>query len=397
MKTTLVTGLVAGAIAIATSGAACGAKTSSAGASAGAPSAVSSDSSTGTKVVTITDPNLNMRAYSLTIPSNWVFQGAVMQGTPCVPGPFPIIRMSSPDGLTGLKELPRLDWAWSDNPRVPPQGNSVCLDYKKDTPASEVLKYMVGVLRVEFVKEEPVPWLANAQQRSASQSTPNHTSTVDIAIATVRYHINSIQIDEHLKVFVGCDYFRGGPSGGQHYCSAQVIRQWAPQGRFSADVFSSIERSFAIDQQWNQRWNAEMTQKIKEVYAAGNRLLKNQRDQVNARMAAQQNAFNQAQDMHQRQHDEFLATMKRGTDLSMQQAGASAKANHQMAGDWADYSLDQQKRLDPTTGRITKDSSAYSYTWVNDSDPRNRMQTNDVNFNPNGNGTGNWTLQQNVR
>ena len=89
--------------------------------------------------------------------------------------------------------------------------------------------------------------------------------------------------------------------------------------------------------------------------------------------------------------------MKRGTDLSMQQAGASAKANHQMAGDWADYSLDQQKRLDPTTGRITKDSSAYSYTWVNDSDPRNRMQTNDVNFNPNGNGTGNWTLQQNVR
>ncbi len=73
---------------------------------------------TGTKNVTITDPILNMKAYSLTIPANWVFQGAVIQGTPCVPGPFAVWRMSSPDGLTGFKQEPRLDWAWSENPRL---------------------------------------------------------------------------------------------------------------------------------------------------------------------------------------------------------------------------------------------------------------------------------------
>ena len=73
----------------------------------------------------------------------------------------------------------------------------------------------------------------------------------------------------------------------------------------------------------------------------------------------------------------------------------SANARHQAADDWCDYSLDQQKRLDPRTGEITKDSSAYSYTWVNDQGKR--VQTNDVNANPNGNGTGNWTLQENVR
>src|SRR5579862_9464824 len=56
----------------------------------------------GTKIVTITDPILNMKAYSLTIPSNWIFQGAVIQGTPCVPAPFAVWRMSSPDGLTGF-------------------------------------------------------------------------------------------------------------------------------------------------------------------------------------------------------------------------------------------------------------------------------------------------------
>ena len=105
------------------------------------------------------------------------------------------------------------------------------------------------------------------------------------------------------------------------------------------------------------------------------------------RSKAQFNAFNQAQEMRQRQHEQFLASIQRGTDMSM--------ARHQAADDWCDYSLDQQKRLDPRTGEITKDSSAYNYTWVNDQGKR--VQTNDVNANPNGNGTGNWTLQENVR
>jgi hypothetical protein len=30
-----------------------------------------------------------------------------------------------------------------------------------------------------------------------------------------------------------------------------------------------------------------------------------------------------------------------------------------MAGDWADYGLDQQKRRDPKTGEITKDSGRW--------------------------------------
>jgi hypothetical protein len=137
-----------------------------------------------------------------------------------------------------------------------------------------------------------------------------------------------------------------------------------------------------------------MIQKIKDMYAASGQILKQQMDSSNRQLAAQANSFNQGQQMRQQQHEQFLATMQRGTDLSMKQAAASANANHQMAGDWADYSLDQQKRLDPNTGKITKDSSAYSYTWVNESGQR--IQTNDINANPNGNGTGNWTQQLNV-
>src|ERR1700746_1037294 len=68
-----------------------------------------------TRVVTITDPILNMQAYSLSIPANWIFDGAVVPGTSSNDGPFPVFRMMSPDGLTGVKQLPRLDWTWADN------------------------------------------------------------------------------------------------------------------------------------------------------------------------------------------------------------------------------------------------------------------------------------------
>ena len=89
-------------------------------------------------------------------------------------------------------------------------------------------------------------------------------------------------------------------------------------------------------------------------------------DAANRQMAAQYNQFNQSQQMRQKQHEDFLAVMQRGTDMSMNRTGEAMNARSRAADDWCDYSLDQQKRLDPNTGLITKDSSAYNYTWVNE-------------------------------
>nr|HEV7952513.1 hypothetical protein [Candidatus Acidoferrales bacterium] len=404
LKSKLLTSLIAVAIVAASVGTACGSKAppldalgdTSPAASSGASSSSGAAPATGTKAVTITDPILKMTAYTLTIPSDWVFDGAVGQGTPCVPLPFPIWRMSSPDGLTGFKALPVLAWAYWDKPKTPAQNAAVqgCMDYKSDMPATDVLKYMFGVLQVEFVKWEPVPWLANSKKNTAAQNTAAMTSTIDIAIATVRYHINSILIEEQVKAVTGCYNLHGGTFDGKHYCTATVSREWAPSGKWNAATFTPIDHSFQMNQQWVQRWGAVMIQKIKDMYAANGKILQAQMNSANAQLAAQANSFQQAQDMRQKQHDDFDAVLKRGTDMSMKQATASANANHQAAGDWADYSLDQQKRLDPNTGKITKDSSAYSYTWVNEQGKR--IQTNNVNDNPNGNGTGNWTLQENI-
>jgi hypothetical protein len=79
--------------------------------------------------------------------------------------------------------------------------------------------------------------------------------------------------------------------------------------------------------------------------------------------------------------------------MSMHRAAQIANTSHTMASDWVDYALDQQTVRDPGTGQVSKVSSSYSYTWVDDSG-KTSFQTNDGNANPNGYLTGNWSRQQ---
>jgi len=353
----------------------------------------------GTKNVSVTDPIFNMRAYSYAVPDNWIFDGAAVQGSSGGGGVVAVFRAISPDGLTGIKALPRLDWAWSDNPTMAARDEAAdCLPYKKTMTAVEFLQYMFGVLHVQFVRLEPVPWLAQRQRETAAQNTPNSQSTIDIAIATVHYKINKITIEEQIQVNVAChSNLLVGTNTHQNSCNAGVIREWAPEGKFAAnsDTFKAILHSFSIDQEWQARFTAMMVQQVKDRAARGRAFLDAREAAQNRQMQAQYNAFNQSQQMRQQQHDDFMAVMQRGTDMSMQRTQDSMNARGRAADDWCDYSLDQQKRLDPNTGLITKDSSAYNYTWVNEQG--DRVQTNNINANPNGNGSGNWTLQENVR
>jgi hypothetical protein len=85
--------------------------------------------------------------------------------------------------------------------------------------------------------------------------------------------------------------------------------------------------------------------------------------------------------------------MQRGTDMSMARTQQSMDARSTATSDWVDYALDQRTVMDPSTGQVSKVSSAYSYTWV-DSTGKTSYQTNDPNANPNGVLQGSWTKQQ---
>jgi hypothetical protein len=91
-------------------------------------------------------------------------------------------------------------------------------------------------------------------------------------------------------------------------------------------------------------------------------------------------------------HEQFLATMQRGTDMSMARTQQNMNARSTAASDWVDYALDQKTVMDPNTGQINKVSSSYNNTWV-DSSGKTSYQTNDPNANPNGVLPGSWTRQ----
>jgi hypothetical protein len=101
----------------------------------------------------------------------------------------------------------------------------------------------------------------------------------------------------------------------------------------------------------------------------------------------------QSQATNQRMHEQFLATMKRGTDMSMARTNQAMQARSTATSNIVDYALDQQTVRDPNSGQTNKVSSSYNYTWV-DNTGKVGYQTNDGLANPNGVLQGTWTRQQ---
>ena len=361
-----------------------------------------------TKQVHAIDPVVRMKAYSWAIPAKWIFEGTVMNGTSCVDTPFSVFRMMSPDGIAELKDLPRLDWTWQTGSPFKAQPAADCLPLNKMIPAVDFLKYMVNVLGVTFVREDPATPLAEyrenlskATEQSAGTAMPIKYSG-DYARFVVKYNVNTIPVDEYLSVTILCteNTRRFGVNQvlmSLHACSAAVTRARARQGQLEAveNTFKAILKSYAVDPQWNQKRTEMAMSQINEQARRGTQMIIDQGKAIAGAQQAQHDSFMQGQAMRQRQHEEFLSALQRGTDMSMQRTQDSMNARSRAAGDWADYALDVQKRRDPNTGLITKDSSSYSYTWVDQSGQR--YQTNDINDVPNGRLNGNWTLQQNVR
>jgi hypothetical protein len=361
-----------------------------------------------TRQVSLVDPVLQMEAFSLQIPADWIFEGTMVPGPSCAPVQNAVYRAVSPDGITQTKLLPGVSWSWGRT-RQPydttAQKSNDCLEWAKEAPAADFLKYMAGVLQVEYVRDEPVPApemaqfqekIRNNNQSFATRTPPGQpvfTSKGDRAAAIVRYKINSTPVEEVLNATVLCN---DSPQvliptgfGHVHTCTGSVTRSRARQGGLEAmrAVFEAISKSAVLNQQWMQKWTATVEEAGARARAGGRedeaRLLR-----LNGQMTA-------AHDVQIQQQHDMQDVTRRGTDMAMKSANEAMNARSGIAHDWADYALDQQNRMDPNTGKITKDSNAYSYTWVNEFGER--KQTNEINYNPNGLLKGNWTLQTNVR
>ncbi len=182
-------------------------------------------------------------------------------------------------------------------------------------------------------------------------------------------------------------------------CRATVVYLAGPEKQYDAliKLWDAPEMEGRGSAEWERavidRKNREGAMRIQEMQAQA--AMRDQ--QMNAQAAAQCQAsaqqFAHDQAVRQQMHEQFLATMRRSTDMSMARAAQIANTNHTIASDWVDYSLHRQTVLDPKTGQLSKVSSSSSYTWI-DSSGHTSYQTNDVNANPNGTLKGTWTRQQ---
>jgi len=370
------------------------------------------------QTATLKDPMLNnMTAFTVHFPAKWHFEGAIFQANNCLNNPYPVMRSTSPDGLSFVEHLPSMGWTWSSGPFAQKNPDS-CLPLSGPMSAQDFLKYLAGTMKVDSVADEPVPAELLAKVRQSNQNLakqyPGLKQTQELARAIVHYRNGTFAMEGRLGADVICHetvfpglsrvapYQRGQPmrtiqepATTLDTCTADVDYLTGPQSHFAA--LTQQWEAPALGTKGEPAWFDAVAQRGARNAQAFADYAKGIADADTARtqqaMQAQQQAFNRQQAVQQQMHNEFLATMQRGTNMSMQRTQESTFARTTAASDWVDYALDQKTVMDPNTGQLNKVSSSYSYTWV-DSTGKVGYQTNWADANPNGVLPGTWTQQR---
>lgn len=342
---------------------------------------------------TITDPSLNnMVAATLTIPAGWKLQGVDLV-MPCAPGPSPIFRTYSPDGLMQYRMEPIIGWKW--NPKYQ-TNQSGCANISQAVSASDALQYYIGTIQGGVHVVGPMPVAAVFSQWAqglAAQANQNNArlppmmqtdNTADTAALRVEVVNGSFVIEERLRVARVCSVAKPGAMVGGT-CFARVDVLTAPEGQLDALVelvdSNNLPKQVATPQ-WQQAVLQRLAQRSQQA-AKARMAAANARDAAFSRMMY--SAFQQSMARSASQHAAFMQQQESSFESSMNNANASMNAQSTAASDWVDYALDQQTVAGPNGPANV--SNQYSQTWTNG--PQ-WYQTNDPNSNPNGVLQGNW-------
>jgi hypothetical protein len=349
---------------------------------AGAEGISAGGNASGTRVETVADDTLNnMPAYTVTLPAHWKFQGVLLQGgvALCDSLASSVWRATSPDGSSSMEQMPEMLWAWGNGPK-PTTG---CLPQNGPMSAQELLQHVAKMMGLDYAGPDAVP-AALAQgvrqyQEAAANPSPfwaqhNLTppkNTYDAAAAVVRYSKGGVAMRGRLTTFVQCTEnshagfakidmshpgqpihtVNSGPSV-VNKCTADISYLTAPEGQFAAlvRIWDAPGMGFATNKDWGNAW---VKRKAEEGQRITDAMIKGSWDRFNA----QQKEIAHSMAVQQQQHDQFLDTMARGTQMSMDRAGEAMQARTTAASDVVDFALDRQTVMDTNTGRIYKVSN----------------------------------------
>jgi hypothetical protein len=373
------------------------------------------------KNVQIFDPMFNMAGYTMQVPTNWEFEGAVLHGPGCMSNySGTAFRAYSKDMLYGMQMFPSTEFVWADDPRALPKGPG-CKDLQPIS-ATDYGKFISIRIRPGSVVDpvEPIPDEAafeaninNMNQSMAAECAREARMAVrgglppacpsykgDSKLLYLHYDLNGHPEEESLEVQIIVENApttipapptARGPSFQslrrfQIISTVYVSGARAPRGQLKSllPAYRAMGKTFQIKSDYKAAYSAYMQNKTNQQIAASwqtfHSMMKASDDQM-----AQVRANAQAQ----------VQQMQAQSDARNAQFNADMAARSGHARDVSDYLLDQQYYVSPTTGQTQTQSNAYNHTFSNGSGPGSAVvQTNDPNFNPNGVIQGNWTELQ---
>ncbi|HMD06554.1 MAG TPA: cysteine rich repeat-containing protein [Candidatus Acidoferrum sp.] len=340
----------------------------------------------------VADPALggkvDLPAIDLLIPSTWDFKGSIAANTK--EGCFSDIHAvsweaTSPDGSTAFQGAPNDSWQYADGPaalRKLTDPNRRALGAQgKPCPVKKPMKaedyFRQEILTVfpggsTVVSVEPFPELnqiARKQLGLPPDDGSNEGSARTEAIrARVKFQKDGKDLEDWVTLVVVTRIFRQG-QGAFYDCHAiYVTALRAPQGQLDANdkLFKVMISSIRPEPKWQAYSNGF----IAKLYQA--------EAQKEATMDAMVAAF-----------------QKHVADTIM-----GVTANAQRGAQNSAFGFDQNIRgvqtfRDPTTGNTMELSNQFDHAWLNGSNEY--IMSDDPNFNPNGQLSGNWNQMQPVR
>jgi hypothetical protein len=373
----------------------------------GEPPATSSGG--GTKKVEIRDPNMNnMVAYTLTIPANWNFQGAVLVDPSCGAAPTTVAyRVFSDDLRFGVQRMPEVSWFTPSDSRIP-------LGKCKTMDALSAVQYAGMVMPVlrpnsQLVSTTTAPQAdglaANAKQMeqmlgasAARYNQPPPKFGWDAKELRIEYNLGSQPEEEFLQVM---EQVSDTPSSMIVSKPGQILKtQWAMTKRTTAWIVSerapkgqldaarakleAIRASLAV----NPEWDKAMGDLIRQRGAA---MIAQSWKTFNANYKANQDAY----DARFAQGQQFIANMQAQGDKRNADFAAYEDSRTRHTADQVDAILDRQYYVDPSSGQTSTISTTYTNNWSNGQG--DHVLTNIQGYDPNGSVQGNWTQLQPIK
>jgi hypothetical protein len=326
-------------------------------------------------------------AFDLLIPSDWTFKGGVVFGGGkggCFSDLFALSwDANSADGAIAFQGAPDYSWQYADDPSVlkkltDPNRRALganatpCPVIKPMKAEDYVRQYVLKGLPSgsTLVAVEPFPELNQIARKRMGLPPGNDNSGTQTEAIRVRteFEKDGKAQEGWLAVAVVTRMYRAG-RGSFYDCHAiSLTALRAPKGKL--DAYDKLFQVMISSLRPEPKWQTYSSAVIAKMYGA----------------EAQKEAA----------QDKIVADLQRQVAETIQSVTANAFQGSMNSAFAADQNIrGVQTFRDPSSGKTMELSNLYDHAWLNGSNEY--VMSEDPNFNPNGQLTGNWNQLQAVR